>query len=127
MYICTWGCVDLVKNYCHSNLRPLEEHQGWLDQYPFATVYDKELGFYSFQQETMSKPQWYEKFNTKVDVGSAIGVTRQHKVLLEYLAQEIRHCQRSKNKWSMRTLKRATSHMPSYIRAEPNMVISRWI
>ena len=58
------------------------------DQHPFATVYDQELGFYSFWQETMSNPQWYEKFNTKVDVGSAIGVTRQHKVLLEYVAQE---------------------------------------
>jgi hypothetical protein len=58
------------------------------DQYPFATVYDQELNFYSFRQETMSNPQWYEKFNTKVDVGSAIGVTRQHKVLLEYVAQE---------------------------------------
>jgi hypothetical protein len=58
------------------------------DQYPFATVYDQELNFYSFWQETMSNPQWYEKFNTKVDVGSAIGVTRWHKVLLEYVAQE---------------------------------------
>jgi hypothetical protein len=58
------------------------------DQYPFATVYDHELNFYSFWQETMSNPQWYEKFNTKVDVGSAIGVTRLHKVLLEYVAQE---------------------------------------
>jgi hypothetical protein len=36
----------------------------------------------------MSNPQWYEKFNTKVDVRSAISVTRQHKVLLEYVAQE---------------------------------------
>jgi hypothetical protein len=53
------------------------------DQYPFATVYDQELNFYSFRQETMSNPQWYEKFNTKVDVGLAIGVTQQHKVLLE--------------------------------------------
>jgi hypothetical protein len=59
------------------------------DQYPFATImYDQELNFYSFRQETMSNPQWYEKFNTKVDVGSAIGVIRQHKVLLEYVAQE---------------------------------------
>ncbi len=32
--------------------------------------------------------KWYEKFNTKVDVGSAIGITQQHKVLLEYVAQE---------------------------------------
>jgi hypothetical protein len=58
------------------------------DQYPFTTVYDQELNFYSFWQETMSNPQWYKKFNTKVDVGLAIGVTRQHKVLLEYVAQE---------------------------------------
>jgi hypothetical protein len=47
------------------------------DQHPFATVYDQELGFYSFQQETISNLQWYEKFNTK-----------KHKVLLEYVAQE---------------------------------------
>jgi hypothetical protein len=39
-----------------------------------ATVYDQDLGFYSFWQETMSNPQWYEKFNTKVDVGLAISV-----------------------------------------------------
>jgi hypothetical protein len=58
------------------------------DQYPFATVYDQELLFYSFKQETLSNPQWYEKFNTKVDVSEAICVTRQHKVLLDYVAQE---------------------------------------
>jgi hypothetical protein len=60
-----------------------------MDQYPFATVYDQEASFYSFQQEQMSNPQWYERFNTRVDVAEAIGVTRQHKVLLEYVAQEI--------------------------------------
>jgi hypothetical protein len=59
------------------------------DQYPFATVYDQELSFYSFKQETLSNPQWYERFNTKVDVSEAIGVTRQHKVLLDYVAQEL--------------------------------------
>jgi hypothetical protein len=45
------------------------------DQYPFATVYDQELGFYSFWQETMSNPQWYIIVNTNVDVGLAIGIT----------------------------------------------------
>ena len=45
------------------------------DQYPFATVYNQELGFYAFRQDTVSNPQWYERFNTKVDVGEAIGVT----------------------------------------------------
>jgi hypothetical protein len=58
------------------------------DQYPFATVYDQELSFYSFRQDTLSNPQWYELFNTKVDVLDDIGVTRQHKILLEYVAQE---------------------------------------
>jgi hypothetical protein len=58
------------------------------DQFPFATVYDRELSCYSFKQYNMSNPQWYERFNTKVDVIGAIGVTRQHKVFLEYVAQE---------------------------------------
>jgi hypothetical protein len=57
------------------------------DQYPFATVYDQELSFYSFKQETLSNPQWYERFNTKVDVSEAIGGTRQHKEILDYVAQ----------------------------------------
>jgi hypothetical protein len=57
------------------------------DQYQFATVYDQELSFYSFKQETLSNPQWYERFNNKVDVSEAIGVTRHHKVLLDYVAQ----------------------------------------
>jgi hypothetical protein len=58
------------------------------EQYPFATVYDQELSFYPFKQDKLSKPKWYERFNTKVDISRAIGVTRQHKVLLEYVAQE---------------------------------------
>jgi hypothetical protein len=58
-------------------------------QYPFATVYDQELSFYSLKQETLSNPQWYERLNTKVDVSEAIGVTRQHKVLLYYMAQKL--------------------------------------
>jgi hypothetical protein len=36
----------------------------------------------------MSNPQRYERFKTKVDVSGAIGTARQHKVLLEYVAQE---------------------------------------
>ena len=59
------------------------------DQYPFATVYEQELAFYSFCQESLSNPQWYERFNMKVDVGDAIGMTCQHKVLLEYVAMEL--------------------------------------
>jgi poly(A) polymerase Pap1 len=58
------------------------------DQYQFSTMHDQELSFYSFKQETLSNPQCYERFNTKVDVSEANGVTRQHKVLLDYVAQE---------------------------------------
>jgi hypothetical protein len=58
------------------------------DQYPFATVYEQEFALYSFQQHTLTNEQWYERFNTKIDVGTAIGVTRQHRVLLEHVAAE---------------------------------------
>ena len=53
-------------------------------------VYNQELGFYAFRKDTPSNPQWYNCFNKKLDVGEAIGKTQQHKVLLEYVAQEIR-------------------------------------
>ena len=39
-------------------------------------------------QVPMSNPQWYERFNKKVDIYESIGVTRQHKTLLEYVVQE---------------------------------------
>ena len=58
-------------------------------QYPFATVYNQELCFYAFRQDNLSDPQWYERLNKKVDVREEIGVIRQHKVLLEYVAQEL--------------------------------------
>jgi hypothetical protein len=74
---------DTNWNMASTSYNPLELYQliekmtlvQMEDQYPFATVNDQELGFYSFWQETMSNPQWYENFNTKVDVGSAISVT----------------------------------------------------
>ena len=57
------------------------------DQYPFAIVYEQELLLYGFHQNTTKNDQWYERFNTKVDVGTSIGVTRQHSVILEWTAQ----------------------------------------
>ena len=54
------------------------------DQYPYATVYEQEVAFYSFQQGQSTNDHWYEKFNTRVDVGDAIGITRQHKALLNF-------------------------------------------
>ena len=57
-------------------------------QYPFGTVYNQELTPYMFHQCSMSNPQWYGHFNTKIDGYYSIGVTRQQKSLLEYVAQE---------------------------------------
>ena len=51
-------------------------------QYPFAIVYKQDLSLYGFHQNVLTNDKWYEKFNTKVDVGYAIGVTRDHEVLM---------------------------------------------
>ena len=58
------------------------------DQYPFATVYEQECSIYSFIQNNFSNDQWHELFNTKIDVGSAIGVNQQHQNLLSLSAEE---------------------------------------
>ena len=59
------------------------------DQYPFTIVYVQYLSLYGFHQNTMTTDQWYERFNTKVDVGTSIGVTRQNSVLLEWTSQSV--------------------------------------
>jgi hypothetical protein len=59
------------------------------DQYPYATVYKQESLLYLFTQNTLTKDQWYKRFNTQIDVGSAIGVTHQHTVLLGHVAAEL--------------------------------------
>ena len=59
------------------------------DQYPYAAVYENECALYGFQQNELSNQTWYEKFNTKSEIGAAIGVTRQHRVLLEHTTAEL--------------------------------------
>ena len=58
------------------------------DQYPYAAVYQQETTLFNFVQNNLTNAQWYEKFNTKVDVGSAIGVTRVHQVLTDLVTKE---------------------------------------
>ena len=58
------------------------------EQYPFATVYEQECSIYSFSQNTLRNDQWYEQFNTKINVGSAISTTQQHQVLLFQVADK---------------------------------------
>ena len=45
------------------------------DQHPFATVHDQEQSLHSFRQQGLSNEQLCEKFNTRVDIGKAIGAT----------------------------------------------------
>ena len=59
------------------------------DQYPIETVYNQEVTSYTFHQGTINNTQWYERLNTKFDVSNSIGVTRQHKSLLEYVTQDV--------------------------------------
>ena len=54
------------------------------DQYPFATVYNQEVALLGFHQNMLTNEQWYEHFNTKVDIGTAIGVAKLHPVLIEH-------------------------------------------
>ena len=55
-----WNVVST--SYGHLTLYQLIEKTVLVqteDQYPFATVYNQELGFYPFKQDNMSNPQWY--------------------------------------------------------------------
>ena len=45
------------------------------EQHPFKLVQEQEISFYGFHKNTLTNDQWYEKFNTKVDVGNVVGVT----------------------------------------------------
>ena len=56
------------KYVCRSDVALVDKHSFWV---PFL-----------FSGGT----QWYECFNTKIDVGTAIGVTCQHEALLNYCA-----------------------------------------
>ena len=42
------------------------------DQYPFAIVYAQEILLYGFHQNILTNDQWYDRSNTKVDVGTSI-------------------------------------------------------
>lgn len=56
------------------------------DQYPYAVVHDQEMALYGLWQGNQSNAQWYDRFNTRLDVGVAIGIARRHHNLLDYEA-----------------------------------------
>ena len=58
------------------------------DQYCYATVYYQYHELYGFNQHNLTKKQYYDKCNTDVDVGEAIGITIQHHFLMEDTTQK---------------------------------------
>ena len=51
-------------------------------------MYEQEQTVYTFHQNYLKNDQCYNKFNTRSYAANGIGVTRQHKVLLEHVDQE---------------------------------------
>ena len=51
-------------------------------------THNQECTLYGFHQHNLTNQQYYEQSNNKVDVGEVIGITRQHRVLMEYTPQE---------------------------------------
>ena len=51
-------------------------------------MYDQECAMCSFNKQNLTNEHYYEQFNTKVDFGETISITRQHHVLMEDTAQE---------------------------------------
>ena len=53
------------------------------DKYFYATVWNQECVLYVFQQYTLTNEHYYKQFNTEVDAGEAIVITRQYRVVME--------------------------------------------
>jgi hypothetical protein len=58
------------------------------DQYPFAMVYDQEAALYGFSQQQLPNVTYYDRFNNRVAVGKAIGISKKHKCLSVFVAEE---------------------------------------
>ena len=58
------------------------------DQYCYATIYNQDCALYGFEHHNLTNEQYYAIFNDKVDVVEAIGITRQHCVIIGCMAKE---------------------------------------
>ena len=43
------------------------------DQYPVAAVWDQYMAVYNSKQGSLTNTEWYERFNTKVEVAESVG------------------------------------------------------
>ena len=60
------------------------------DQNCYAILYDQECALHGCNQHNLANERCYEWFNTNVDVGEAIDITRKHSVLMEDTAQDFK-------------------------------------
>jgi len=61
-------------------------------KYAWAILYDQLVGLFGFQQNKLSADQWHERFNTKIDIAETLGVSQEHWIGLEQVAQETLGC-----------------------------------
>ena len=59
------------------------------DQFSCAVVHQQLCGVLGFRQGTNSNAQYYQRFNTRVDVSRAVGVNWVHEGVTKHLAQEL--------------------------------------
>ncbi len=57
------------------------------DQYPVAVVWDQNSAVFNAKQESLPNTEWYERFNTKVEVAVLVGCVFGHDKILDHCAE----------------------------------------
>jgi len=57
------------------------------DQYPVAAVWDQYSSVFNARQGSLPNTEWYEKFNTKVEVAESVGCVFGQDKILDYCAE----------------------------------------
>jgi hypothetical protein len=57
------------------------------DQYPVAAVWDQYSAVFNARQGSLSNTEWYERFNTKVEVAESVGCVFGQDKILDYCAE----------------------------------------
>ncbi len=57
------------------------------DQYPVAAVWDQYSAVFNAKQGSLPNTEWYERFNTKVEVAELVGCVFGHDKILDYCAE----------------------------------------
>ena len=58
------------------------------DQYPVAALWEQLCNVTNAKQGNMTNNEWYDRFNTKVEVAESVGVSFHFEKIWEYCAQE---------------------------------------